>query len=82
MEGVHELRVSYDRDADVLYVSLHGTRPGLGTEVEDGVIARYDPDSGELVGVTVVGLSERTEPVSLKIAGTLQLPGAPLTEAL
>lgn len=49
--------VSYDREADVLYVNYR--MPAVadgGEEIEPGVIARYD-DAGELIGYTIINAS-------------------------
>ena len=53
-------RGSYDEGADVLYISLGAPRPAVGVEIENGVIVRYDEETNEIVGVTLVGLREKT----------------------
>jgi len=55
LEGQDPLTRSYDEDADVLYLALGGPRPGLGVDIGDGVILRYDECTHEVVGVTLVG---------------------------
>lgn len=49
------MRVSYDRVADVLYVT---TRPGVPARSDEGkepgVIWRYEITSGELIGATIL----------------------------
>jgi len=49
------MRVSYDKAADVLYVT---TRPGVPARsdegAEPGVIWRYEISSGELIGATIL----------------------------
>lgn len=47
-------RVSYDREADVLYISTRLGRKAVVRESLPGVLWRYDAESGELVGVTVM----------------------------
>ena len=54
-----EVELAYDRRADVLYLTLVPGVPAVTVELEAGVLARINPDTDELVGVTVVGLSER-----------------------
>lgn len=51
------LRVRYDRAADVLYVNARPGVPARSREEEPGLIWRYASDSGELVGVTILDLS-------------------------
>jgi hypothetical protein len=51
--------ISFDREADVVYLSFGEPSPAVGEEVAEGVFARYDPGSEELVGLTLVGFSKR-----------------------
>ena len=53
-------RGSYDEGADVLYISLGAPKPAVGVEIENGVIVRYDEETNVIVGVTLVGLREKT----------------------
>ena len=51
-------RVSYDRDADVLYLSVGDPAQAVDfDESAEGHALRYDAD-GRLVGLTIVGASE------------------------
>jgi len=54
------LKGSYDPEADVLYISIDAPKPALGVDLGDGVIVRYDETRNEIVGVTIIGLRERT----------------------
>ena len=54
------LKGSYDEEADVLYISIDSPKPALGVDLGDGVIVRYDEARNEIVGVTIIGLRERT----------------------
>lgn len=56
-----KLMMSYDKDADVLYVSLGKPIKAVGREIENGVIERFDPKSKKIVGFTIVGFSKRKE---------------------
>lgn len=49
----------YDEEADVLYLSVGEPRPAVGVDIGDGVIARYDKERKEVVGVTLIGLRAR-----------------------
>ncbi|MEG4850669.1 DUF2188 domain-containing protein [Microcoleus sp. B5-D4] len=49
----------YDREADVLYISLGEPREGLAVDISDGAIARYHEDSETIVGITLIGLRQR-----------------------
>jgi len=51
----------YDGEADALYLSFGKPRPAVGMDVGDGVIIRYDEQSNELVGLTIIGLAGRLQ---------------------
>jgi uncharacterized protein YuzE len=51
----------YDREADVLYLSLGEPTPTVGVDIGDGVIVRYDEECQEVVGLTLVGLRARVK---------------------
>ena len=61
----HALWISYDSDADTLYINFK--KPSLATDSEmtdDDIIVRYD---GELViGMTVLHASKRVSEISRK----------------
>lgn len=54
------LHWEYDEDADVLYISIGKPVPALGLDVGEGVIVRYREETGEVVGLTIIGVRERT----------------------
>lgn len=46
--------VSVDRDADVVYLSIGVPRPARSEETPEGHLLRYDLESGELCGITLI----------------------------
>ena len=50
----------YDSEADVLYISVGTPQKALGIDIGDGVISRIDPDTNEVIGLTIIGFSKRT----------------------
>lgn len=58
-ESTEDVRWEYDAEADVLYVSVGEPRPATGIDLGEGTIARYDEESNDLVGITLVGLRSR-----------------------
>jgi uncharacterized protein YuzE len=64
MEEVTQL--FYDAEGDVLYLSIGDPRPAISQEVGSDVLLRVDPETGEIVGLTVLNLSSRF--------GSMQLP--------
>jgi uncharacterized protein YuzE len=60
LEKIEGLDWEYDEEADVLYLSTGEPRAALGVDIGDGIVVRYDESAKEVVGLTVVGLRERT----------------------
>lgn len=56
-----KLMMSYDKDADVLYISLGRPVKAVGRELDNGVVERFDPKSKRIVGFTIIGFSKRKE---------------------
>ena len=56
---MQRLEISYDRTADVLYISIGEPRPGIATEYNDGDFIRVDPATNEVVGITLLDFCER-----------------------
>lgn len=63
------MRLFYDKEGDVLYLSIGSPRPALSEEVGDDVLVRIDEQTGEVVGLTVLNFSTRFS--SLKAPHTL-----------
>ena len=59
LEKPAEVSWDYDEEADVLYLSVGEPSPAIGVDIGDGVIARYDEERKEVVGVTLIGLRAR-----------------------
>lgn len=59
LESTEDVRWEYDAEADVLYVSVGTPRPATGVYIGEGMVARYDEENNELVGVTLIGLRAR-----------------------
>jgi len=53
--------IHYDPEADVLYVSFGEPRPAEGIDIGDGTILRVSPGTREVVGLTILDFSKRTE---------------------
>ena len=72
------LTATYDRRADVLYITTRPGAPARSKHGHYGLVLRYDLESGEPIGVTVVDFAEfwrhRTEQLIDEIAAHLQAP--------
>jgi uncharacterized protein YuzE len=56
------LQYFFDKEADVLYISQGDPRPDADSEeVGDGVVARFDPVTREVVGFTILNFLKRAE---------------------
>ncbi len=70
-----DLKMKYDREADVLYCSFGDPQPALSVEQANGVIVRVKPDTNEVVGITIVDFFKRfmehpDDAVSVQLTGT------------
>lgn len=73
VQTASELKIQYDRVADVLYCSFGPPREALSMEREGGVVVRVSPDTEEVVGITIVDFFKRfaerpNEAVSVPLA--------------
>jgi len=59
MEKNDVMQLAYDHEADVLYLSIGEPRRAISREIGDDVLLRLDPDTGTIVGLTVLNLSTR-----------------------
>lgn len=59
LEDSKKITGSYDKEADVLYISLGESCDAVAVDISDGVIARYNEESQSIVGITVMGLQQR-----------------------
>ena len=57
-QKVNQLTVSYDKDADVLYITEGKPREAIGEMMDDGVIVRRDSKTRKIVGFTIVDFTE------------------------
>lgn len=54
-----KIMISYDKEADVMYMSFGEPSKAVGDEVDEGVFARYDPTSHALMGFTIINFSRK-----------------------
>ncbi|MBF0479930.1 MAG: DUF2283 domain-containing protein [Candidatus Omnitrophica bacterium] len=57
-QKIDQLTVSYDKDADVLYITEGKPREAIGEMMDDGVIVRRDLKTKQVVGFTIVDFTE------------------------
>ncbi len=59
LDKKENLNWDYDEEADVLYISIGEPRKALGVDIGEGEIVRYIEATGEVVGLTLIGIKER-----------------------
>lgn len=59
VQKAKELTIRYDGGADVLYCSFGDPRPALSVEHANGVVVRVDPDTEDVVGITIIDFFKR-----------------------
>ena len=67
MEKDDIMQIAYDHEADVLYLSIGEPRRALSREIGDDVLLRIDPETGAIVGLTILNLSTRSSLDSLPL---------------
>ena len=50
----------YDADADVLYISFGNPKNAEGVDIGEGTIIRIEPDSKDIIGITILNPLHRT----------------------
>jgi uncharacterized protein YuzE len=60
MEKKENLSWDYDEDGDVLYISIGEPVKAVGLDVGEGVIVRYQEQTGDVVGLTIIGVKQRS----------------------
>lgn len=62
------MKIVYDGEADVLYITCGTPKYTEYIEYSEDVILRLDPDTKRLVGVTVIDFSRHFEKVDLNLS--------------
>jgi len=59
-EKKDKIKWDYDAEADVLYISFGNPMNAEGVDIGEGTIIRIQPDSKEIIGVTILNPLYRT----------------------
>jgi len=67
------ISISYDKEADVVYLSFGEAKKAVSEEVKSGVFARYDPETNDLVGLTILNFSRKFDatPREVEVPGRI-----------
>lgn len=60
LEKKKNLNWNYDEEADVLYINIGKPIKALGLDVGERVVVRYREDTCEVVGLTIIGVKQRS----------------------
>ena len=59
-EKKNNINWDYDADADVLYISFGNPKNAESVDIGEGTIIRMEPDSKEIIGITILNPLNRT----------------------
>ena len=59
LDKKENLNWDYDEEADVLYISVGEPQKALGIDIGEGAIVRYKEETGEVIGLTLMGVKEQ-----------------------
>lgn len=77
-------KVSYDREADTLYLGIEGTQAAHWEESPEGHVLRYDA-SGQICGITLIGVQHHLDSegsVTVTVSQSQELGSEDLEPAL
>ena len=52
------LRMAYDKQCDILDLSLGEPREAISKEIEDDLFIRVDPETNEIVGISILNFEK------------------------
>lgn len=59
-EKKNKIKWDYDAEADILYISFGNPKNAEGVDIGEGTIIRIQPDTKEIIGVTILNPLNRT----------------------
>jgi len=72
---MRDLHFSYDPEADVLYIAFDKGRKASSVSLNDNLILRFDAQTGEAVGLTILDFSRlMREPGTLPLSRLDEFP--------
>ncbi|MGA1865813.1 MAG: DUF2283 domain-containing protein [bacterium] len=55
---IKKLRMSYDKDGDILDLSLGEPTEAVSKEIEDDLFIRLDPNTNEVIGISILNFEK------------------------
>ena len=59
-EKKNKIKWDYDAEADILYIPFGNPKNAEGVDIGEGTIIRIQPDTKEIIGVTILNPLNRT----------------------
>ena len=56
---VKKIVISYDNEVDVMYLSFGDPQKAESEEIAPGLFARYNPETGDLIGATIINFLKK-----------------------
>ena len=60
------LKMFFDKEGDVLDISIGDPREAISKEVGDDILIRVDPKTNEVFGITILNFEKRFEQKNMK----------------
>ena len=61
------LRMFFDKEGDVLDISIGDPREAISKEIGDDILIRVDPKTTEVLGITILNFEKRFEETKTEI---------------
>ena len=75
---MRDIHFSYDEEGDVLYIAFHKGRKASSVSLNDSMILRFDPETQEAIGLTLLDFSRLVEASGpLPLWRVSELPATP-----
>jgi len=72
---MRDIHFSYDEEGDVLYIAFHKGHKATSVSLNDNMVLRFDPETQEAVGLTLLDFSRLVEaPDPLALWRLAELP--------
>jgi len=72
------LRMAYDREGDVLDISIGEPKEAVSKEIEDDLFIRINPQNNEVVGISILNFEKWFKDIkdfrTLPILGSFEIP--------
>lgn len=72
------LRMAYDKEGDILDISLGEPKEAISKEIEDDLFIRVDPNTNEIIGISILNFEKWFKDIkdfrTLPVLGSFEVP--------